>query len=333
MIKDSHGREVSYMRISVTDRCNLRCFYCRDSDDFKLLRHEEILRYEEILELVRLAVRLDVSKIRFTGGEPLVRRDFTSFLGRIFSEFPDLDLRLTTNGTLLADQVKDLKRFGLKRINISLDTFNQASFHRITGQDLFHDVLLGIERCLEAGIKVKINAVAMKGVNDAEIGEFIRLAAQNPIDVRFIEYMPMGGSKTQNEYYWPAQEILDQAARFAKLTPVETGSLGKKTNGPARMYNISGGKGRFGLISPLSDHFCQTCNRLRITSDGRLRTCLFSDREYRLRPALNHPALGPEAVYKIIRLAGKRKPIGHDLLRIAQGRVLASDKIMSAIGG
>jgi cyclic pyranopterin phosphate synthase len=242
---------------------------------------------------------------------------------------PGLDLRLTTNGTLLAGKIRTLKELGVSCLNISLDTLDPAKFAGLTGMEAFGLTRQAIDDCLEEGLRVKVNAVALKGVNDTELADFLRLARDYPLDVRFIEFMPIGGgTRWKDEYYWPAEQILESAMALADLEPV--GQAGQ-SSGPARLYTISGGKGRLGLISPLSDHFCKTCNRLRVTSDGRLRTCLFSDKEYRLRPALRK--LGPDAVRTIIERAGNLKPIGYELLRQARDRAAVCGKVMSAIGG
>ena len=332
MLVDSHGREVSYMRLSVTDRCNLRCFYCRsDEEPTPFIPHQDILAYEEMAELVGMARSLNVSKVRITGGEPFARRDFPDFLALLQKQCPDTEVRITTNGTLLSGLVPDLKRLGVRRLNISLDSLDRETFQRITGHDLLPRVLETVEECLAHGIAIKINMVALKGVNDHELPDFLNLAKNNPLDVRFIEFMPMGnGTRWSREYLWPAGDILDKARELARLAPVIGG---KRTRGPARMYAIAGGKGRMGLISPMSNHHCRACNRLRITSDGRLRTCLFSDKEYRLRPLLRSPRLGCDAVLKVLRLATDRKPLGQTLLQARKEDKPLCGKVMSSIGG
>ncbi len=328
-LTDARGRTVSYLRLSVTDRCNLRCQYC-DSRMRQWLSHKDVLRYEEFLDLMGLGQKLGIGKVRLTGGEPFARRGFMEFVEAARTRFPGLDLRLTTNATLLTPFAPRLAAAGVTRINISLDTLDPATFARITGQDLYHEVRRGLDACLTAGIRVKLNAVAMRGVNDSELAGFIDLARQLPIDVRFIEYMPMGGSEWRPEQVWRAGEILAEARSLAELTPL---ARDVEVSGPAQMFSIAGGAGRFGLITPLSNHFCGTCNRLRITSGGVLRTCLFSDRVYRLRGALRHPKLGLPAVERILRLASQVKPLGFELLaaRRAGERVCAT--AMSAIGG
>lgn len=330
MLIDGYGREVSYIRLSVTDRCNLKCFYCRAEGEETFIPHEDILTYEEMVDLARAAQALGVQKLRLTGGEPFARRDFLAFLGMLREHTPGLDVRITTNATLLAGKVAAIKHLGIRRINISMDTLDREKFHEVTGRDMLPRVLEGIEECLRYGLKVKVNVVAMKGVNDAELPEFVRLAKENPIDVRFIEFMPIGScTRWDVDAAWKAQDIIAEAGTHAALTPVERRG---RTGGPARVYEVQGGQGRIGVISPMSDHFCKSCNRLRVTSDGRLRTCLFSDREYKLRQALRHPRLGMEAVLRIMHRALRAKPMGYELLELRK-RAQVCDKVMSSIGG
>ena len=331
-LQDTHGRTVSYMRISVTDRCNLRCTYCA-GESLEFIPHPDILRYEEIMDLIAMSQNLGVQKVRFTGGEPFVRKGFADFMVAAAGRFPDIDMCVTTNATLIGDHVEGLARAGIRRVNISLDTMDREKYQRITGRDEYQAVRENIDRCLDAGMAVKVNAVAMKGVNDDEMPGFIDFARDRELDFRFIEFMPVGlETGWDDSLVWTAENILAEAKKYADLTPV-TGE-GQRRRGPARMYAIKGGKGRIGLISPYTNHFCATCNRLRITSDGLLRTCLFSDKVYRLRPALRHPRLGVEFVEKIIRAAGKNKPIGHELLkRMPAGGHGVCQTRMASIGG
>jgi cyclic pyranopterin phosphate synthase len=327
-LADDHGRAVSYLRLSVTDRCNLRCLYC-DRQMRHILSHDEVLRYEELLELMGLAQTLGIGKVRLTGGEPFARRNFMEFLETARERFPDMALRLTSHGTLIAPFAPRLAAARVDRVNISLDTLNAATFARVTGQDMLAKVREGIEACLLAGIRVKLNAVALRGVNDGELAGFLDLARRLPVDVRFIEYMPMGGSDWKPEQVWSAADILAEAQKLAVLTPLARDAADA---GPAQMYAIGGGAGRFGLITPLSNHFCGACNRLRITSAGVLRTCLFSDRTYRLRPALRHEKLGRGFVERIVRLALRKKPVGAELLAARRAGAVCSTG-MSSIGG
>lgn len=330
MKPDRHGRTVSYLRLSITDRCNLRCRYCGWGKDAQFIPHDSILTYEELLQLIGLAQRLGVSKVRLTGGEPMVRKGLMDFLARAYDQYPDVDFRLTTNGTLLEGKVAALKSMGMQRINLSLDTLRRDVFRELVGVDAYDSVRRGMDECLEHGLRVKINAVALKGVNEADIPGFMKLASENPIDVRFIEFMPIGEATAWEERsYWSTESVIEHISRYVEL---EALPRSERTGGPARMYAIKGGIGRVGMISALSDHFCLTCNRLRVTSDGKLRTCLFSDKEYRLRSILRHPKLGIENVARVIERAYEKKPIGAELLAAtAKKRVGGSG--MSRIGG
>ena len=330
VLADGFGRRVDYLRVSVTDRCNLRCMYCRPVKDFQAISHSDLLSYEEYLRVIRLAASLGSTKLRLTGGEPLARRGFHRFLEEVMRSVPGMDVRLTTNGTLLAGQARLLASLGLKAVNISLDSLRPENFRRITGVDLFDKVRQSIDDCLEAGLRVKVNAVAMKGVNDHELPAFLELARNNPLDMRFIEFMPIGGDTAWDEgLYWSAADILEQAGTLADLTPVSRGEEGR---GPARMWKIEGGQGRLGVISGLSGHYCQSCNRLRLTCDGRLRPCLYSDTEYRLRPLLRQAKIGDQRIMEVLKRSLAKKPMGHELLA-ARGRRGVCVKPMTAIGG
>jgi len=329
LMTDGFGRSVNYLRLSITDRCNLRCLYC-GSPDMRFIPHEDILRYEELVQLVDLAVSLGIGKVRLTGGEPLVRRNFMFLVESLMARHPGLDLRVTTNGALLGGKAAPLKEFGVTAINLSLDAMDAGIFERITGRDEYRAVRAAMDEVLEKGPRLKINAVALKGVNDHQLGAFLDFAMKHPVDVRFIEFMPMGGKTVWSpERFWSADEILADAEKLAALSPVASG----ERDGPARMYELEGGLGRFGVISPMSNHFCDSCNRLRITPDGRLRTCLFSDREYRLRPLLRHPKHGLETVRRVVVKALSKKPRGYEILKMRRANGPAAQKRMSAIGG
>lgn len=330
LLEDSHGRKASYMRISVTDRCNLHCTYCA-GEGREFIPHPDILRYEEILELMDMATRHGVVKFRFTGGEPFVRKGFADFMIAAAARFPGVDMCVTTNATLIGEHVARLASSGVRRVNISLDTLDPAKFKTITGHDLYHTVRANIDRCLDAGMSVKVNAVAMKGVNDDELPAFVEFARSRPLDMRFIEFMPVGLETGWSDHsVWKAEEILAQASALAELVP--SGGAGSAPGGPARTFDIVGGKGRLGLISPYTNHFCDTCNRLRLTSDGSLRTCLFSDKVYRLRRVLRHPRLGIPAVERIILCASRHKPMGYKLLERMVGQGVCKTR-MASIGG
>ncbi|MBF0482544.1 MAG: GTP 3',8-cyclase MoaA [Desulfovibrionaceae bacterium] len=329
-LTDTHNRTVRYLRLSITDRCNLRCLYCRGGKDFFPMAHENVLRYEELARLIRVAASLHIDKVRLTGGEPLTRRGFFDFLDMARAAAPLASFRLTTNGVLLPGLARRLDASGIAGINISLDTLRPEKYREITGHDGFAAVRRGIDEAIEAGLRVKINAVALRGVNEDDLPGFIELARRLPLDVRLIEFMPVGGESAWSEnLYWNAGDILARANQLAELVPDAERA---QCAGPAKMWRIAGGAGRFGLITALSGHFCDACNRLRVTSDGRLRTCLFSDKEYRLAGVLRNAKLSDGHLRRIIALASKNKPLGHDLLLARQARSVCL-KRMSAIGG
>ena len=330
MLVDRHGRRISYLRLSVTDRCNLLCFYCRSQKCWNFIPHPDILTYEEMFELVGLSESLNVEKVRLTGGEPFVRKGFLGFLEKVVTAYPDLDLRITTNGTLLQGKISALVDMGVACLNISLDTMDRNRFQEITGRDFFQQVRAAIDACLTQGLRVKLNAVALRNVNHDELPEFVRFAKENPVDVRFIEFMPIGGkTRWSRDNYWSAGDVMDAAMKLEEMEPVP-GT--ERNGGPARIHTIKGGLGRFGVISAISDHFCSSCNRLRITSDGRLRTCLFSDKEYKLRGILRSPKLGTDQLRRVISRANEVKPLGAELLE-ARKQAEVCNRIMSSIGG
>lgn len=332
-LHDGHGRSVRYLRLSVTDRCNLRCLYCRSNARQRFIPHGQVLRYEEMARMVGIAVALGIGKVRLTGGEPFARKGCDAFLVMLRQRFPGLDLRVTTNGTLLTPHIPLLRRIGISAVNLSLDSFDRATFARVTGRDLLPAVLGALDGLLAAGIGVKINVVGMRGVNDGQMDDFVHVVRNMPLDLRFIEFMPVGsGTLWNHENFWPADDIRAEAARRVRLIPVEAGATGAGA-GPARMYRIEGGLGRLGFITPLSNHFCLTCNRLRLTSEGALRTCLFADREYRLRGLLRHPRITDEALAHVVRRACADKPVGAELLHARRAGAAVTARQMVGIGG
>ncbi len=311
-IKDNFGRYVNYLRISITDRCNFRCIYCGQGRDFKFLPCSEILTYEEILRLISIGQRLGVEKVRLTGGEPFIRKGFLDFLGKVMDKFPDIDLRITTNGSLLKkhDIVK-LKQIGIKAINVSLDSFDEKKFRYITKNGNLYSVLDTIYSLIQEDIRTKINVVVLKDINDDEVIRFANFAVNNPVDVRFIEFMDLTrDNKWNQKFFVSAKDILSQIYKEFELIPE---ILEKKTKGPARRYKIKGGKGRIGIISPLSDHCCNRCNRFRITADGSLKTCLFAKKSYLLKGLLRNKKISDDIIVKVMLKAGERKPIGREL--------------------
>ncbi|WP_298267669.1 GTP 3',8-cyclase MoaA [Geobacter sp.] len=280
---DSFGRRINYLRLSVTDRCNLRCRYCMPVEGVEKLTHGDILSYEELFRIARAAVAIGVEKIRITGGEPLVRKGIVPFLARL-AALPGLrQLVLTTNGLLLPEMAAELRRAGVQRLNISLDSLKPDTFRAITRTGDVTRVLAGIDAALAAGFPPpKINMVVMRGVNDDEVVEFARLTLDRPFTVRYIEYMPATREENWQRLCIPAGEILDRIATVYGLEPVEKGAMA----GPSRDYRIRGAAGTIGVISAVSGHFCSECNRIRITSTGMAKSCLFSDEGLDLRPFL-----------------------------------------------
>ncbi len=280
MLIDKFGRKIEYLRISVTDRCNFKCIYCQSRKPVKFLPQSELLTYEEIEEIVKTASELGVRRVRITGGEPLGRKDIEVLIKRL-SKIPGIeDLSLTTNGYLLLEKAEILKEAGLKRLNISLDTLNPEKFRKITGGFDFHKIWLGILKASEIGFEpLKLNVVVIRGLNDDEILSLAKLTLKYPWEIRFIEFMPIGKNENwREEHVITVREIKEILETFSPLE--EAKSFG---GGPARVFKWKDAKGKIGLISPLSEHFCGRCNRFRITADGRLRTCLFSDQEINLK--------------------------------------------------
>ena len=272
-----------YLRISVTDRCNFRCIYCITHQDWKWLPHEEILRFEEIEKIVKTGIKFGLKRVRLTGGEPLLRKDIEVLIKKLCSIKELTDVSLTTNGYFLPELGEKLKKAGLKRINISLDTLSEEKFEKITGVKGFKKVLEGIDYALELGFSpVKINVVVIRGINDDEVLDIAKLSIDKPIEVRFIEFMPIGkGSFWKKDRVVSVEEIKKILGNFAPLENCK--SVG---GGPAEVFKWKDAKGKIGFISPITHSFCNKCNRMRITADGRLRPCLFSNFEINLKSVL-----------------------------------------------
>jgi len=298
---DLYGRKHDYLRISVTDRCNLRCIYCMGPEGVKQIPHHQILTYEEILEVVKAGAALGISKIRLTGGEPLVRKGIL-FLVKEIAQVPGITcLAMTTNGILLPQFAAPLKEAGLQRVNISLDSLKPAVYRKITRCGELAQALAGIEAALEAGLNpVKINIVLMKRINHREVPAFLKLALEKELHLRFIEYMPIGAQGLEHhKYYLPLSYVKEQAARMGlPLTPAEP----PPGAGPAETFSLPGGKGTIGLIHPISRHFCASCNRLRLTAEGYLKSCLYWQDERSVRPALGDPVAMQELLQDVVRL-------------------------------
>jgi len=335
-LTDSYNRPINYLRISVTDRCNLRCIYCKPAKRINVLPRRELLTYEEIATVVRVAADMGITRIRLTGGEPLVRTRLPELVAKLAAIQSITDISLTTNGSLLKEYAVELKQAGLNRVNISLDSLDSDKFARITHCHKLRKVLQGIKAAKAAGLNpVKINVVAMRGINEDEILNFAAMTVTEGWHVRFIELMPFGfnnpaeiclreeGESPQPQFI-SIEEIKERITSMGELRPAEsiTG------NGPAKYFQLPDATGTIGFISPVSQHFCFNCNRLRLTADGKLRPCLLSDEEIDLRQALRNGAL--IAVLKeTIAMAVQKKPGQHHL---SQG-MLPRHRFMSQVGG
>lgn len=305
---DSWQRQINYLRISVTDHCNLNCIYC-SSRSIPHLSHYDILRYEEIQRIVQVGASMGINKVRLTGGEPLMRPGFIRLV-RMLAQVEGIDdISLTSNGTLLSKYAVELKEAGLKRVNISLDTLKEERFRQIAGRDTLGDVVSGIEAAYHAGLEpVKINMVVMRGINDDELLDFAQKSIIEGWHVRFIEFMPFGTPEAEALETVPTREIQERIQSLGKLEPY-TGPTG---NGPARYYRFPGARGTIGFITPMTEHFCHSCNRLRITSDGQLRPCLLADDEVNIKEPLRNGANHDE-LKKLIQQAVALKREEHHL--------------------
>lgn len=323
---DRYNRHLNYLRISITDRCNLRCVYCVPSDQIPRMSHRDILRYEEILRIVRIGVDLGISKIRITGGEPLVRKGVCQFLAAISRMAGLNEVTLTTNGVLLEENIGCIRDAGIRRINVSLDTLQKDKFADITGKDDFERVWNGIKAAGDAGIDpIKLNVVALRGTNDDEFLDFARLTLSQSFHIRFIEYMPIGKSRASFGPPLLVSEIKDRIASVGPLIPIEK----NPADGPAERFKLAGAVGEIGFISALSHHFCSSCNRLRLTASGQLRPCLLSDHQLDLKGPLR-AGESDAKLAEIFRRAVENKPSDHDLVVNAPSGVSCQ---MSSIGG
>lgn len=333
-MKDSHGRTIDYLRISLTDRCNFRCIYCMPEEGVDALSHDDILRLEEIERVVRVAADMGIKRIRLTGGEPLVRKGVVDLV-RAIHDTPGIEnVALTTNGVLLPKMAGELAAAGLSRVNISLDTLDPEQFRFITRCGRLEDTLAGIDAALEAGFSpVKINAVVVRSL-EQDVLSFARMSIDRPLHVRFIEYMPVGESAGVDGCGWGKQdvvpseeliELINQQAIGAGIGELKPATKHKPTGwGPARYFEFEGAQGTVGFISPLSRHFCSECNRLRLTADGKIRPCLFSDDEYDVRTALRE---GTDADVRavLMQALGAKPDEHHDKV--------GTERNMSQIGG
>jgi len=328
---DKFNREINYLRVSITDRCNLHCRYCRPKEGISLQGHDDILRYEEIIRIVSIAVKMGLVKVRITGGEPLVRKGFVNFIAELKKIDGLQDISLTTNGILLEEFAQNIFNAGISRINISLDSLNKDKYFHITNGGDLDAVLRGIARAEDVGFSpIKINTVVIKGFNEDEVLGFVRLAVDKPFQVRFIELMRVGQQTNLDDVgdYMPTSQLIDEIKKKYELEPIKNKK--KRSDGPARIFKIKGGRGEIGFINPVSDHFCSTCNRLRLTSDGKLRVCLLNEKEVDLKKALRENCSDAE-LEKLFWDAVLLKPRQHDL--VCTENTLKKCRNMSAIGG
>ena len=308
---DTFGRLHTDLRISVTDRCNIRCFYCMPNENIVFKPREELLTFEEIERFVRVVARLGVSKLRLTGGEPLVRRNLDQLIARLVRVPGIEDIALTTNGILLAEQAAALRAAGLKRLNISLDALDAQMFRQIARRDGLDQVLAGIAAAQHVGFeKIKLNAVAIRGLTESQIVPLGRFARERGLELRFIEFMPLDA-----EQHWTNEQVLSGAAilrrlaeAFGKLEPIAPAHPGQ----PASDYRFADGGGVVGFINPVSQPFCESCNRLRIRADGQVRNCLFSQEEWDARALLRGEA-GDDALEQLVRKCVTAKRAAHGI--------------------
>lgn len=317
---DNYGRNINYLRISVTDRCNLRCVYCMPEQGVVSLKHDDILRFEDTIKIVKIAATLGINKIRYTGGEPLVMKNIDKLIYETSKIQGIEDISITTNGILLSEMAEDLKKAGLKRVNISLDTLNSEKFKSITRIGNLDKVMESIYKCLEIGLTpVKVNTVLIRGFNDIEFVDFLNLTRELPIEIRFIELMPIGeGIKMYEKNKISFMELLKL---YPELTKIQT-----EKSSTAELYKIPGAKGKIGFISPVSCKFCGDCNKIRLTSTGTIKPCLHSAEEINLRQYLNNE----EMLTAALKSAIFNKPLEHHLKEENASR---SVKGMSQIGG
>jgi GTP 3',8-cyclase len=306
---DTYQRTINYLRISVTDRCNLRCLYCMPEEGIRLMSHLDLLSYEEIITLVKAAAELGIDKVRLTGGEPLVRAGVSDLVKMIADIDTIKDISMTTNGSRLAKYAAELKEAGLDRVNVSLDTLKPERFHQITRCGNLEDTLNGIAAAKEADLTpVKINMVVMAGVNDDEIVDFAKKTITDGWNVRFIEQMPVTATGEKAPELFSVKDMKLRIDPLGKMEPFKM-STG---NGPAKYYKLPGASGTIGFITPVTEHFCEECNRLRLTADGKLRLCLLNEDEIDLREPLRSGA-SIEELKTLIKDAIGKKPKGHNL--------------------
>jgi molybdenum cofactor biosynthesis protein A len=326
MIFDNHNRPISYLRLAVTDRCNLRCFYCMPEEGIKYLPKHQLLTYEEMERLVRVLARLGVSKVRITGGEPFVRAGLMDFMHRLADIDGLNDISMTTNGVLTAPHVADLAALGVKAVNLSLDTLDRERFHKITRRDELPAVLNTLDALLDAGIQTKINAVVMDGQNTQDLIPLAEMARTMPVDIRFIEEMPFNGEGSHYPVlHWTHRLIVDELRNhFPDLQ-----KLPDPPFSTSAIYQVPGHLGTIGIIAAFSRTFCGTCNRIRLTAQGTLKTCLYDDGVLDVRALMRAGATDDELTAAFLRAFAHRPATGFE----AEQKRDTIVESMSTIGG
>lgn len=326
MIKDNYNRIHNYLRISLTDNCNLRCFYCMPDEDYQFAPKDSLMSADEIFSIAKIFVDEGVNKIRLTGGEPLVRKDFKVILQKLSTL--GTQITITTNATRLHEHINDLKSAGVQSLNISLDTLQRDRFIFLTKRDQFDLVKRNIQLMLENGFQIKINVVVMKGINDAEIYDFIEWTRDTSIQIRFIEFMPFDGNRWQMENVFTLEKIINRVKERYDIIPVP-----KPIHETAKSFLIPGYKGNFAVISTMSSPFCSDCNRMRLTADGKLKNCLFSDTETDILTAYR----GGQDIRSLIHknISNKKQALGGQLTTALENIKVEAleNRSMISIGG
>ncbi len=331
LLIDRFDRVHDYLRISVTDRCNFRCIYCMPPEGVEFIDHSELLTYEEIEEVVKVGARLGIKKLRITGGEPLVRKDIEKLIEKLSMIEGIEDIALTTNGYYLAKKAEALKKAGLTRVNISLDSLHADRFKEISRGGHLERVLEGLKAAFRVGFSpIKINTVLMKGFNDDEIADFLRLTINQPLQVRFIEYMPIGHNDETWKNGYLSLEYVKEIAKNLNFELEESEAI--FGNGPAENFKIKGAKGSIGFIQPISDRFCSSCNRLRLTSDGYIKSCLYWDEELNVKKHIGDEKAIEQVYYQSL----VTKPENHEMAKAMNNEEashIPTNRRMSQIGG
>lgn len=329
ILYDNHGRVMNYLRLAVTDRCNLRCFYCMPEEGIKYVPKNDLLSYEEMERLIRLLAKMGITKVRITGGEPFVRKGMIDFLERITSIQGIEQVHITTNGTMTADLIPRLQNMGIKSINLSLDSLNPERFYEITRRNVFFKVRETLDALIEAGMPTKINAVVMEGKNDEDILPMAEVTRELPISVRFIEEMPFNGSGSENtRIKWDFRAILEHIrGKYPDIEKIQDGPYSTSLN-----FRIPGWAGSIGVIPAFSRTFCGTCNRVRITPKGMLKTCLYDDGVFNVRDLLRNDATDEQVRMAFLDALSHRAKDGFEAEKSRQFGIPVSES-MSTIGG